>query len=266
MQVMCLNGWGGKEHAALIPFLTNAAPDVLCLQDVVHTKNAPKDWLEYRDGRHILPQRARFFDDVRRALPNHIATFCPAAQGFLWDGDTAVPSQWGLATFALRSLTMVGQIQGFVHKQFGSDGYGDHPRSRTAHGIRLWDFKRDQGMTITHMHGLCDPMGKGDSQDRLVQAKRFAGMIGAVSEPGDAVIACGDFNVLPGRQTFDILGGMGLKDLVTGRGHDGTRNALYGKSEKFADYFMVNDLLEDCAFDVIRDPLVSDHCPLVLTL
>lgn len=95
-----------------------------------------KDWPTYRDGGHRLPQRANFFRDVRAALPEHVATFCPAAQGVLWDGETSIPSQWGLATFVHRSLPVIAQAQDFVHKCYSPRGYGDHPRSRNAHGVR----------------------------------------------------------------------------------------------------------------------------------
>ena len=58
MRIMCLNGWGGKLHEVLIPYLMAAAPDLLCLQEVVHTPEAAKYWLTYRAGAHVLPQRA----------------------------------------------------------------------------------------------------------------------------------------------------------------------------------------------------------------
>lgn len=128
MRVMCLNAWGGKLHSELLPYLSATAPEVLCLQEVIHSPETDKDWLTYRDGDHVLPQRANLFRDVSAALPEHVAIFCPAAQGLLWDGDRAVPSQWGLATFVRRSYPIVGQLQGFVHKTYSPAGYGDHPR------------------------------------------------------------------------------------------------------------------------------------------
>ena len=79
MRIMCLNGWGGKRHDALLPYLADTVPDILCLQEVVHSPATDKDWLTYRDGEHVLPQRANFFQDVSRALPDHIGVFCPAA-------------------------------------------------------------------------------------------------------------------------------------------------------------------------------------------
>ena len=266
MRVLCLNAWGGKLHDALIAYLSDASPDILCLQEVTHSPESDKAWLTYRDGDHVLNQRANLFRDIAAALPGHAGQFCPAAQGVLWDGECRVPSQWGLATFVRRTLPVIGQVQRFVHKSYGAQGFGDHPRSRNAHGVRVWDHARDRALTVVHMHGLRDLSGKGDTPERLAPAKRLAALIQGLAEPGDDVVSCGDFNVLPDSATFDILAGIGLRDLVTGRGHDGTRTGLYPKPGKFADYMLVSASLAEAGFDVVRDPEVSDHCPLLLTI
>lgn len=266
MRIICLNGWGGKLHDALADYVRAAAPDVLCLQEVVHTPASAKDWLDYRDGDHVLPQRANFFRDIADALPDHVATFCPAAQGDLWDGDRVIPSQWGLATFVRKTHPVIGQIQAFVHKSFSPDGYGDHPRSRNAHAVRLYDFERDWPVCVIHTHGLRDLNGKMDTLERFAQADRLAGLVRAIAEHGDRIVLCGDFNVEPESATFDILRQVGLTDLVTMRGYTSTRTSQYRKPGRFADYMLVNDVVEVKRFDVVTDPEVSDHCPLLLEI
>lgn len=266
MRIMCLNGWGGKLHDALASYVAAVSPDVLCLQEVVHSPASDKDWLLYRDGDHVLPQRANFFRDVAAALPGHAAIFCPAAQGVLWDGDVAVPSQWGLATFVRPSIAIIGQIQAFVHKGFSPDGYGDHPRSRNAHAVRLYDFERQWPVCVVHTHGLRDLGGKMDTPERLAQARKLAELVKAIASPGDRVVLCGDFNVEPDSETFEILRRAGLHDLVTGRGFGGTRTSHYAKSGRFADYMLVNDAVQSPRFEVVTDPEVSDHCALLLEL
>lgn len=261
---MCLNGWGGTLHEEAQAYLAREAPDVLCLQEVVHTPSTSREWLEYRDGDHVLPQRANFFRDVSAALPEHVAIFCPAAQGVLWDGEDTVPSQWGLATFVHRRFPIIAQAQGFVHKGFSPDGYGEHPRSRPAHVVRLHDFERGWPITIAHMHGLRDLNGKIDTPERLDQAHRFVALIEAVAEEGDRLVVCGDFNVEPGSRTFEVLAEMGLTDLVVGRGFSGTRTSHYKKPGRYADYMLVNGAVEARAFAVIEQPEVSDHRPLLI--
>lgn len=266
MKIMCLNGWGGKLHALLTAYLESESPDVLCLQEVVHSPATGEDWLTYRDGDHVLPQRANFFRDIAEALPGHAAFFCPAAQGVLWNDDETVPSQWGLATFVRISLPIIGQAQGFVHKDFSPHGYGDHPRSRNAHAIRIYDYEQDRTVSVAHMHGLRDLNGKMDTPERRTQARRFAGLAGGLAAPDDVRVVCGDFNVEPGSETLEILAEPGLSELVTARGFAGTRTSHYTKPGRFADYMLVSEQCEVLDFEVVTEPEVSDHCPLVLTI
>ncbi|MCR9237995.1 MAG: endonuclease/exonuclease/phosphatase family protein [Alphaproteobacteria bacterium] len=264
MKIMSLNGWGGRLGAELLAYVTQADPDVLCLQEVVHTPGTQKDWLSYRDQGLELPQRANFFAEVSKSLPNHRAIFCPAAQGDLWDGPERIPSQWGLATFIRDTMPVIAQHQGFVHGTFSANGYGAHPRSRSAHAVRLFDFEQQVPVVIAHMHGLRDLAGKHDTPERLVQARKLAELTQSVAQPGDPIIVCGDFNVLPDSETFSILGELGLTDLVQSAGGGGTRTSHYTKPGRFADYMLVNAALTVSSFDIVRDPEVSDHCPLVL--
>ena len=266
MRIACLNGWGGTLYGPLLNYLQALQPDILCLQEVVHTPASQRDWLTYRDGEHVLPQRANFFAEVAARLPDHVAIFCPAAQGVLWDGDVSVASQWGLASFVHRSLPITAQAQRFVHKGYSPHGYGDHPRSRNAHAFRIFDYQRDRPVVVAHMHGLRDLIGKGDTPERLAQAQRLVALVNNVAEPGDALVVCGDLNVEPQSETFAILGQLGLSDLVTGRGSSGTRTSHYRKPGKFADYMLVNDAVDVLDFSVVTQPEVSDHCPLLLTL
>jgi endonuclease/exonuclease/phosphatase family metal-dependent hydrolase len=265
VKVVSLNAWGGKLGAPLLEYLGAEAPDVLCLQEVVHTPAASQGWLTYRDRDHVLPQRANLFAELVAALPDHAGTFCPASRGELWDGDIAVPSQFGIATFVRRSLPVIGQAQGFVHKTYSPDGYGEHPRPRNAHVVRVFNEARGGAVMIGHMHGLRDPVaGKADTPERLAQARALAALVQAVAVPRDAVVVCGDFNIEPGSETFAVLAGIGLDDLVQRHGVTSTRTSHYGKPGRYADYMLVNVEVAVRAFTVASSPEVSDHCPLVL--
>ena len=266
MQIISLNAWGGTRHDLLLPWITATAPDVLCLQEVIDSPVPAPGWLTYRDGDHVLPQRASLFAEIAAALPDHAAMFCPAATGVLWDGDRALPSHWGLATFVHRRFPVIGQVQGFVHKDYSPDGYGDHPRSRSAHAVRLFDPVRKRSLTVTQMHGLRDPRGKHDTPERAAQARRLLDICTRASRPGDLRIICGDFNVEPDSETLAALADAGFVELVTSRGLPGTRNALYPKPGRFADYMLMDQPHMVRRFEVLYSPEVSDHCPLVLDL
>lgn len=165
-----------------------------------------------------------------------------------------------------RSLPIIGQIQEFVHQAFSPVGYGDHPRSRSAHAVRVFDYVANRALSVTHMHGLRDLKGKTDTPERAAQAQKLLDLSRRVSEPDDLTVICGDFNVEPNSQTLTILSEAGMSELVTGRGFNGTRNTQYKKSGRYADYMLINREEAVMGFDVIYDPEVSDHCPLILEL
>src|SRR5690349_6064563 len=57
VRIMSLNAWGGTLGDVLLPYLHAEQPDIICLQEIPHSPETTKTWLEYRDGNHILPQR-----------------------------------------------------------------------------------------------------------------------------------------------------------------------------------------------------------------
>lgn len=266
MRIMSLNAWGGTLHRPLLAYLQATQPDVLCLQEAIHSPATDQDWLTYRDGNHTLPQRANLFREIAAILPDHVATFCPAAQGVLWDGNQPIPSQWGIATYVHQALPVIGQTQGFVHKTFSAHDYGEHPRSRNAHVVRVHDYAHDRPVCIAHMHGLRDLRGKIDTPERLEQALRMVTLIKTIAEPDDPLMVCGDFNVEPTSDTFAILARLGLTDLVTSGGYVSTRSSHYAKPGRFADYLLVNEHVDVREFTVVTHPEVSDHCPLLLDI
>jgi len=266
MRVVSLNAWAGRLHAEIMAYLAAVDADVFCLQEVSRTPGAHTDWLTYREPGLDLPQRANFFDEVAAALPDHDGLFAPTATGPLYDGDTPIASQFGLATFIRKSLPVTAQAVDFVHGRYTPDGWGPHPRARNAHVLRPLDTESDAPITIAHMHGLRDTAGKGDTPARLAQAEALVSLIRRVWPGQERLLVCGDFNVLPDSVTFATLGQLGLRDLVTGHGHTDTRTSHYAKPGRFADYLLVTPDVTVKAFDVVAQPEVSDHRALLLDI
>lgn len=266
MRIVSLNAWAGRLHEPIMRYLAEVDADVLCLQEVSRTPGAQSDWLIYREPGLELPQRANFFDEVKAILPEHEAFFCPTARGELFDGQTAIASEFGLATFVRKSLPVIGQAMDFVHGQFSPDGWGAHPRARNAHCLRLFDYEAGKPITIAQMHGLREASGKADTPARHAQAKALAQLIARIWPRGERLVVCGDFNVLPESVTFETLGKLGLVDLVTSRGHTDTRTSHYTKPGRFADYLLVTPDVQVRTFEVVAAPEVSDHRALLLDL
>jgi endonuclease/exonuclease/phosphatase family metal-dependent hydrolase len=266
LSILSLNAWGGRLHAPLMRYLAQCNPDVLCLQEVSRTVASTSEWLVYREPGLDLPQRANLFDEIRAVLPAHDAFFFPAAQGSLFDGDRLIPSEFGLATFVRRSHPVIAEAMDFVHGAFSSGGWGDHPRSRNAHGIRIFDYELGYPVTIVQLHGLRDLAGKGDTPARIAQADKLVALIQRIARKNEKLVVCGDFNVLPDSVTFEALGKLGLTDLVTSRGHTDTRTSFYRKQGRFADYMFVTPDIEIAMFEVVEQPEVSDHRALLLEM
>jgi endonuclease/exonuclease/phosphatase family metal-dependent hydrolase len=266
LRILSLNGWGGRLGDELVVYLGAADPDVLCLQEVTNTPGASSPWLVYRDEGAELRQRANLFREVADTLPAHQAFFCPAARGPLFDGGTEIPSEFGLATYVRGKFPVIGQIQHFVHGAFSADSYGEHPRSRNAHAVRLHDYETSRTITVVHLHGLRDLDGKDDTPARDAQTSRLIELIGRIHSEGDGLVVCGDFNVLPGGRMIGALRGIGLTELVTANGFTDTRTSYYGKTPRFADYMLVSGDIDVRLFDVVSEPEVSDHRALLLEI
>ncbi|EJZ21337.1 endonuclease/exonuclease/phosphatase family protein, partial [Rhizobium sp. Pop5] len=194
MRIISLNAWGGRLHEALIGYVRDADPDVLCLQEVLRASDAAVGWALYHDAGLDLPQRPNLFEEISAALPGHDGFFCPTSRGELFDGDTAIAAEFGLATFVRTSHSVIAQGLDFVHGSFSSNGWGDHPRPRNAHCIRLFSRENASTLTIAHMHGLRDPAGKGDTAAREEQAEALVGLIERVWPGDEGLVVCGDFN------------------------------------------------------------------------
>jgi len=266
VRIVSLNAWGGRVFDPMAPFFKSVDADVLCLQEVLRTPGAGRRWLTYRGDGAELPQRANLYDEIRDAHPGHDAAFHPAARGELFDGEKVFLSEFGLATLVRNSLPVVGAALDFVHGEFSPDSWGEHPRPRNAHCLRLFDTAGGAPIVVAHLHGLRELAGKQDTPHRRAQAHALVRLIRTIWRPGERLVVCGDLNLLPGSETFAILGELGLIDLVTGRGFTDTRTSFYAKDNRFADYLLVTPNVDVRRFDVISSPEVSDHRPLLLDI
>lgn len=266
MRILSLNAWAGRLHDEILPFLASVDADVICLQEVSRTPDSPADWLFYREPGLDLPQRASFFDEVAAILPGHDGTFLPTASGPLYFEERAVPSLFGLGTFVRKTIPVTAHAADFVHGAFTTQGWGEHPRARNAHVLRLVDPATGIPVTIAQMHGLRDLAGKGDTPAREAQAEALVRLIRWIWPPDERLVVCGDFNLLPDSSTFAILGQLGLVDLVTSRGHTDTRTSYYRKPGRYADYLLATPDIDVIAFDALAEPEVSDHRALLLDM
>jgi endonuclease/exonuclease/phosphatase family metal-dependent hydrolase len=259
-----VNTWGGALADELIAWLPGSGADVVCLQEVTRTSGLT-GWTRFEDGERALPQRADLFDDVRSAMPRHQAIFLASDSGPVYDDTGGRHRQdFGLATLVAEQLPVVGVDSTFVHGQFV-----DHvewtvaDRPRIALAVCTVDRDAGRSVWVVQVHGLRDPAGKADSAARRGQAERLAELVRRVRTPQDLVVVCGDFNLLPDSETFEILAEVGLTDLV---GAADTRTSHYPKPVRHASYLLVSDVAAVERFEILAGPEVSDHRALILDI
>lgn len=279
LRVVALNVWGGRLYKPLMKLLPTLNADVYCFQEVFDHP-ARKTHLEMHDSRTkaINPDdrgRASLFELLQDVLPGHRGVFCPASLRTIKisgsEGELQV--YFGIATFVRKTIPVIASHSSFVHKRY-EDVERLPPLPRVAHAIRIKTEDIERPVVVAHMHGLWTPSGKDDSPERAEQAKLFGKIIRAVMEAGDRrFVICGDFNVLPTSFTFDVLEmavGAPLYEQVRHNGYDSTRTSFYTDNPDkkdaslFADYMLVSEVLKVLNFEVVRDPEVADHCPLVV--
>lgn len=266
MRLVYLNAWGGREWPALSAWLPTLGADVLCLQEVIRAPHGAPDWLHYTDPNRALAQRGDLFADVSTLLPRYQARFAMAARGVLQDAEGRDhPSEHGLGQWCAASLAVLGHWHGLVFGAPRMGGWGPEPVPRAAQISRVVGGNGSP-VVVAQIHGLRHPRGKGDVPERREQWDRLVAALTAFREPDEPLVVGGDLNVLPGSEVFDILGGLGLTDLVTSRGITDTRTALYEKPQRHANYLFVSRQVTVQDFQVPAVPVVSDHRPMILDL
>ncbi|MEV0897114.1 endonuclease/exonuclease/phosphatase family protein [Actinoplanes sp. NPDC049802] len=264
MRITSVNAWGGALADDLLKWLPDSGADVICLQEVTRTPGL-SGWTRFEDGERVLPQRADLFDDVRQVLPRYQGIFLASDSGPVHDDAGRRHRQdFGLATFSAETLPVTGVDSTFVHGEFADhDEWATGDRPRVALAVRVADLTAGRTVWIVQAHGLRDPAGKGDTPARLRQAERLAALVDRVRGPHDLVVVCGDLNLLPGSDTFRILAGAGLTDLV---GDADTRTPHYPKPVRHAGYLLISDVTAVRRFEVLTEPEVSDHRILMLEI
>lgn len=263
MRLISLNAWGGTLYDDLAAWLPDAGADVICLQEVTHTAGCD-GWTTFADGVRTLPQRANLFSDIGQLLIPSRGVFDPSDTGPVTTAEgTRLRQEFGVATWFRPPAVMLSHQAPFVHGAFTEyDEWPPDGRPRIAQATRLAE-PQGRPILVVNVHGLRDGSGKGDTPARRDQALRLAALVRAARQPEDLVILCGDLNLLPSSETFAILAEVGLTDLV---GEADTRTSRYGKPVRSANYLLVSDPSAIRDFRIMREPEVSDHCPLILDL
>lgn len=211
--------------------------------------------------------RLKLYTELGHLLPQHIGWHSPFAIHWLNDGEsTQLPVRYGLATFVRNTFEVVDDRTFFIFGDGPAGPESSPPLPRNLHAVRV---RSPEGVeyVIAHFHGLWLKGGRADCPVREVQAGRIVEALAWFTRPYERLVLCGDMNILPESALFPLLERMfGLRDLVVPGGFPETRTEMVVEEirDAYADYMLVSPNIQVSKFDVLREPVVSDHCPLVL--
>lgn len=253
MKIISLNIWGGRagKKQLLDFFAKHKDIDVFCLQEVWA---APYEHLDghLAGGLNINHEVIMVYglQEISTLLDTHVAYFKPHHL-----------DHYGLLMMVKKDLHVVEEGDVFVYKERGHIPEGDV--GNHARNLQYVTIQTESGIrTIMNFHGLWNGMGKGDSDDRLLQSDRVIHFLKTKSHP---LVLCGDFNLLPTTKSLKKFEDFGLRNLIAEYGIASTRTSFYKKPEKFADYAFVSPKVILKSFQVLPDE-VSDHAALELVI
>lgn len=246
MKIISLNTWGGRVKEPFNEFIKKHLDiDVFCFSEVYNdATNKDQYYREHRDKINF-----DLLNDLKELLPNHNFLYHPHLSDW-----------WGLAMFIKNNIEIIESGEIFVHKQKDWD-IEKEKQGYTAKNIQYAKLKnKSKEICVINFHGLWTGLGKGDTDDRILQSKNI---INFIEKLKGEVVFCGDFNLRPDTESVKIFEDFGLRNLIVENNITDTRTSYYKRSERFADYMFVSNGLNVEEFNVMPDE-VSDHAALYI--
>jgi endonuclease/exonuclease/phosphatase family metal-dependent hydrolase len=239
MKLISLNIWGGTVYQDLLDFIKKESTDtdIFCFQEVFDYPG---------DNSLTKGLKSDIYGQLRKILDGFEGFFSPDEEG-----------KEGIATFYKKDLKIKDKGSFLVHKWPTREAATGGPIGRAFQWIT---FKRDNiQYNVCQFHGIWQN-GKTDTPARLKQSKKAKDFLSSLS--GKKII-CGDFNLLPDTESIKILEGEDMNNLIKSFNITDTRESLYKKEPKFADYVLVSKDINILEFNVL-EVVVSDHLPMIL--
>lgn len=250
MQLISLNVWGGKLFNELLSFIEkNKKVDIFCFQEMYSSSKA---------GSINRGMRANLYEEIEKILVNHEGYFALHLQSRDLDNKVSYDLYAGLAIFIKKSLAIKDYGNIFIYRRGVSLLHNDYKTIPRNLQYVLFSNK-DKDYFVGHFHGIWYPKTKIDTLNRIRQSNKIKQFL---STQNAAKILCGDFNLLPNTKSMKILE-EGMKNLIKEFNIPTTRNSLYQREEKHADYALVDPDIHVKKFRALN-VTVSDHLPLLL--
>lgn len=243
-------------------------PDIICLQECTADASSRKfERLNprYKNGLDRMVE-TNVFGDLKNRLGNmYTGIFAPATKITKKDAKgKEYTYHYGLATFfksyMQKMLHVDRENQNFPILK--SDDGNSYPRNAL---IAPLEIAPDNFLTIINYHGFWRPEGKGDCDERRLQATKLQQIKNALAYKKENYILCGDFNILRDSPSFEILKN-GDRDIALEFNIQNTRSKEYleyAKAEREACDFILIPSKDEIAVSRCwtndKDTAFSDH-------
>ncbi len=231
--------WNGRLERAIVNFLKEEQPDIICLQEVVSLEGGAGGW---------------FFmtlEDLTDQL-NTNKLYAP----FLNFNFMNRKAEVGNAI--LSNLPMTHEATIFTGGEY-LEGFDSTETSGNINNLLHVSFNLPAGKlnVLTH-HGHLVPGTKEGNEETVRQSRMIADYVTTLDE---AVILTGDFNLSPSSESIGIL-----SEVLTNLSVENNLASTYsefGKNQEVCDYIFVNNEVDVKSFSVSQT-IVSDHLALIM--
>ena len=247
MKIISLNIWGGVVYEPLIKFIEkNKDIDIFCFQEVL--------FAEHEDHSAKFKARLNICNEIQKILVEHECFKSWDKDSDYFEDEFLENVPFGQTIFYKKNIEVIQK--GF----FSCHGDYKNTKGGKVTGKCQWIkcVERNREIYLLNFHGLSQlNTFKRDTVERLFQSTILKEFI-----KDKSCILLGDFNLNPETESMQVLDSV-LINLIGKYQILNTRSDIYSKPERFADYILISNDIEEKDFMVFQDQ-VSDHLPLYL--
>lgn len=239
MKLIQLNiWWGGKLDQAIVKFLNEEKPDILCLQESAS--------MEGKSGMMLSVEQIKEIGNFKDLVHSPLVTF------------NFMHRKVSMGNAILSKFSILNSKTLYTHLKHNKD----FDWEKHDYNIRnLLHCELDTGKQKTHVlthHGYHVPTHKDGNQETLKACKQIMHYIDSLNGPK---ILAGDFNLSPNSESLEVINKK-MTNLVVVNKLKTTRTNLTYKTE-VCDYIFINKEIRAKKFTA-SDEVVSDHKALIM--
>lgn len=244
MKIIQINVWGGHLLQPLSKFIASEQADIVCVQEIVHTKTT-SSLFDYFDALNTIKTAGQY---------EHV--FFSPTFSFIALGEEV---EFGNAIFSRLPLTnqQTVFINGSYAKNQSMSNLDANVRNLQLCTITI----NSKTINLANHHGFHDLNPNGTEM-----GKQNMNRVAQILKPhAESLLFCGDLNVIPSSETLKELDVLGLNNQTTISDLDTTLSSVHGAHPEkvVCDYILTSKDIVVQKF-ASSETIVSDHKALIL--